>query len=473
MRPLTAILPDRLRTTARAFLHATALLLAVNLPPASAAQNVPPPSWQQEYWARFDNRDWDAAIVSAEQLVAAARPATAATGLHLAAALSLLGSAQLSKGDLVAAEAAFTEGLRLAEQYGGRSSAALIDPLRGLGYTLAAAGRHDRAIPYLDRALLLSRRSAGLFDVSQQGLLRQLAASLTAVGSAAEGERHMLYLRRLVEHAYGADDPRVIPTLCLLGDWYAEVGQIDLARQNYRTAIAMADRKLGKDSPGVVEPLRGLAATYPREIALSYFGLAPRVDRMSNLDPNAYAESEPMNPRYLGSEGERALARALRIVRANPESSLQTVVGTLLQSGDWFVMKLQPDKAMPYYEQAAQALAKADPQQVGPEITASLSFPVQIYYPTPPLATRNLNRPAHETADHFAQVEFTVQPDSTVTDVVVTDKDATDRQVAQVVEAVRAARYRPRFVDGKPVVTTAVGYRQVFKVRKVAQGAAE
>ena len=436
--------------------------------PASSAQPAVLPSWQQEYWARFDDKDWDAAIASAEQLVAAARPATPTSGLRLSEALSLLGSAQLSKGNLVAAEAAFTESLQLAERYGGRTSSTLVDPLRGMGYTLAAEGKHDQAIPYLDRALLISRRSAGLFDVSQQGLLRQLASSLTAIGAAPDGERHMLYLRRLGEHAYGADDPRLIPILCVVGDWYTEVGQMDLARQNYRTAIALADTKLGKNNLGVVEPLRSFAASYPREVMLSHFGVITRAEKMSNLDPTANVEGEPMNPRYLSSEGERALTRALKVVQSNPDTSLQTAVGTLVQMGDWFVMKLQPDRAMPFYEQAAQRLAQQDTKRAS-DSGSLLSFPVQVYYPTPPLATRNLNRAPNEIEDHFVQVAFTVQPDSVVTDVVVTDKDANDRQVAQVVDAMRAARYRPRFVDGKPVATTAVSYRQVFKVRKEAK----
>ncbi|HEY6641575.1 MAG TPA: tetratricopeptide repeat protein [Povalibacter sp.] len=439
--------------------------------PAAAQPEPSTPSWQQEYWARIDRRDWDAAIASAEQLVVAARPASAATGLRLSEALSLLGSAQLNKGELVAAEAAFGESMQLAEQYGGRSSAALVDPLRGLGYTLAAAGRHDQAIPYMDRALLISRRTAGLFDVSQQGLLRQLATSLTAVGAPAEAERHMIYLRRVGEQAYGKDDPRQIAVLSNVGDWYAEVGQMDMARQNYRAAIAIADRKLGKTSLGVVDPLRSFAASYTREVVLSYYGIVSSTDQTSTFDPSANVSGEPMNPRFLSSEGERALARALKVAQTDPETSLQTIVGTLIQMGDWFVMKLQPDKAMPYYEQAAQRLAKAGPEEADAMLGAALGFPVQVYYPTPPLATRNLHRAPGETEDHFVQIEFTVQPDSTVTDVRVTDQAANDRQASQVVEAMRAARYRPKFVDGKPVVTPAVSYRQVFKVRKETKAA--
>ena len=439
--------------------------------PAWAAQSAPPPSWQQEYWAQFDEKNWDAAITSAEQLVAASRPATAETGKRLSEALALLGSAQLGKGNLVAAEAAFAESLKLAEQYAGRSSAALVDPLRGLGYTLAAEGKHDQAIPYMDRALLISRRSAGLFDTSQQGLLRQLATSLTAVGAAPEAERHMQYLRRIGEHAYGNDDPQMVSILCTVGDWYAEVGQMDAARQHYRAATSIVERKLGKTNLGVVDPLRSLAASYPREVILSHFGIFSRTEKLSSLDPTAHFEGEPLNPRYLSSEGERALTRALKVVEETPAASPATLVGTLVQMGDWFVMKMQPDKAMPFYERAASVLAKPENQAATADMAAALGFPSQVYYPTPPIATRNLNRPPYETEDHFVQIEFTVQADSTVSDVRVVDKEANERQVGQVVEAMRAARYRPKLVDGKPTATTAVSYRQVFKVRKEAESA--
>ena len=78
-------------------------------------------------------------------------------------------------------------------------NAALLDPMRGLGYTFAATGRHAAAAALLDRALLVSRRNHGLFDISQQGVLRQLATSLTKLGRAPEAERHMNYLLRVAE----------------------------------------------------------------------------------------------------------------------------------------------------------------------------------------------------------------------------------------------------------------------------------
>ncbi|MBB6095064.1 tetratricopeptide (TPR) repeat protein [Povalibacter uvarum] len=428
----------------------------------SAAQPVAQPSWQQEYWARFDNKDWDAAIASAEQLVAASRPATADTGLRLSEALSLLGGAQLNKGNLVAAEQAFTEAVQLAEKYGSRTSAALIDPLRGLGYTLATQNKHAQAIPYMDRALLISRRSAGLFDLSQQGLLRQLADSLTRVGAAPEAERHMQYVLRVGEHVYGEDDPRMVPLFCVVGDWYLEVGLVEPARQLYRQGVSLASRKLGADHVGVVQPLLALAQSFPKEIVLSHLGIVTRSDKLPQ--PETTMIMEPMNPRYLSGEGERALLRALKILETTPDRSVQTYAGALVQTGDWFMFKQTPARSMPYYEQAAKLIAEAKGQDAA-NLQSLLSFPAQVYYPIPSLATRNLNRPPNEVVERFVQLEFTVHEDGSVSDERVVGQDATERQVSQSLEAIRSSRYRPKFVDGKPIVTTAVGFRQIFRQR--------
>ena len=451
----------QLRPGLLAFLWIAALLAAAPLRAEPAP--VAPPS-QQEYWAQFDRRDWDAAIASAQQLIAPLRPPTAANGLQLAEALSLLGSAQLGKGNFVAAENAFSEALQLTQERVSGSSSRLLDPLRGLGYTLAAEGKHGEAIPYLDRALLLSRRNGGLFDPSQQGLLRQLATSQTLLGQLLEAERHMLYLLRVGEHAYGANDPRMSPVRCLVGDWYAQIGQMERARDQYRTALAIVEKKLGRNSVAVVAPLRSLAQSYTDEVRLSHLGVQTRSERMSSNFGGGSDRDEPLNPQFLSVDGERALLRALKILESDPQHPAHTLQETLLQAGDWYLMKEMLSKALPYYEQAAALNGKEDPQQA--TSVPALSFPVQVYYPTPSLAVRNLTLPTEDAIERFVQVEFTVMPDGTVKDARVADADATDRQKSQAVEAIEASRYRPKFVDGKPVETTAMSYRQVFKQRK-------
>jgi tetratricopeptide (TPR) repeat protein len=440
-----------------------AVLLQLSALPAWTAQPAAEPPSQQEYQARVNNKDWDAAIESAQRLVAAARESHAAPD-KIAAALSLLGDAQLGKADFAAAESTFTEALRTIEPAVRGADPRLIDPLRGLGYALASQEKHAQAVPYMEKALAISRRTAGLFDVEQQGLLRQLAASFASLGKPEEAEQQMQYLLRVGEHAYGAADLRMAPLLCVIGDWYAQRGQMTEAREYYRTALGIVEKKQGRNDLAAVEPLRSLAQSYVHEMVLASFGILTPSDKFSASADRPTGEVLTINPRFLSTDGERALLRALAILDSNAERPAGTLLDTLLQAGDWYEIKLQPDKALPYYQRAAVAAEAGDNRH-----ETVLGFPVQVYYPTPLIATRNLNRPSNEIVERFVQVEFTVTRDGAVTDERVVDQDATQRQISQTLEAIRAARYRPKFVQGQPVATQAVSYRQIFKQRKDAE----
>src|SRR5262249_52695569 len=142
----------------RPFCAVVATLLAA-FAAVQAAESPPRPESEQEYWAQIDRQDWSAAVTAAEQLVAAARDKAPPQPLVLADALVLLGNAQYGAKNYDAAEKAYTESLQTVEQHAGAASPKLLDPLRGLGYTLAATNRHKEAVPPLERALLIDRRS--------------------------------------------------------------------------------------------------------------------------------------------------------------------------------------------------------------------------------------------------------------------------------------------------------------------------
>src|SRR5689334_19705578 len=101
---------------------ALSLLLGLStLTAASFSDAAPPPrpEAQQEFWARYDKKDWGAAIDEAKRLVDQARLNAKQNPLALSNALTLLGNAQLSGGDKVSAEASYREALQIAEPQGG------------------------------------------------------------------------------------------------------------------------------------------------------------------------------------------------------------------------------------------------------------------------------------------------------------------------------------------------------------------
>jgi tetratricopeptide (TPR) repeat protein len=274
---------------------------------------------------------------------------------------------------------------------------------------------------------------------------------------------------------YGQRDPRQVPILCFVASWHADNGDFLMARTIYRSALQLVEQKLGPNDPAAIEPLRELAGTYTQELYYQTLGLKTLSSIRVPTDADGSHDERQMNPRYLGSEGEKALERAVKILEAQPPSAHDTLVATLIETGDWYQIKDLPEKALPYYRRAivlnatlvaARAQAPAAGTTTAAQEPQPLSFPVRVYYPTPTHATRNTTLPAEKVDERFVEVQFTVSGSGDVSNAKVTDASGTAREVADSLAAIRAARYRPKFVDGEPVETTGMTNREVFRTRK-------
>ena len=386
--------------------------------------------------------------------------------------LTASGDAFLEASQHASAEAAYAEAVRLAEQYGGRESERVLAPLLGLSNTLAGSGHHEEAIPRLQRALAMQRARYGLFDVRQQDTLKTLAASLTALDRKPEAQDLMIYRARVAEKTYGEADVKVVPALCDLGDWFAETGKSPEADMTFKTALNIVVSQRSSNDLLTVEPLRGIARTYMR--------------RQSYPDAWLYPPSPPgcsapgqeclppyrmdgkgkriVGPRKLDPEGEHALQRALRIIEADLGASTQARIETLIQLGDWYQIKKSPREALPYYQRALQLIGTA-PTSSGTAAT-TLDIPVRIYYPMPEIVAHVPTAPLAEIRSHHVQIDFTVAADGSVSDARIVDHDTRDRYADDILDAMRAARFRPKFVDGQAVAVPGMSYREVFWTAK-------
>ena len=381
-------------------------------------------------------------------------------------ALTALGDAFLAANQYAKAEASYNEALQLAERHSGLESERVLAPLLGLSHTLAASGRHQQAVPRLQRALAIQRSRYGLFDLHQQATLKSLAASLTKLDRTAEAQDLMIYSVRTAEKNYGEGNPRVIPAVCDLGDWFAEVGMSTEARMTFQMALNIAGDKGSLNAPIIVEPLRGIARTYM--LRASYpKGWRPRPPRHhcpGGPNPCWFPNSRDyVAPRGLSWDGERSLQRALRILEADPGASMQTLIETLLQMGDWFQTQKAPRQALPYYQRAWKLIHEA--ANLPSSAATALNVPVRVYYPTPQIVADVPAGPG-ETRSNYVQVEFTVAADGSVQDARIVDHYTRDQYAQMIFDAVRAARFRPKFIDGQAVAASGITYREVFWTEK-------
>lgn len=441
-----------------------AITLLISGRPALAADPPPlsdEPATGQEYWSRSGGEDWSAALQAAQARVATAR--AEARPIPLAEALVQLGEAQRRTGDLAGAEASFKEALELVEQNEGIASRHTLNPLRGLGFTLAAADRHREAVPYLDRTLLIAHRTHGLFHAGQQPILQQLASSLTKTGQPLVAERHVNYMLQVGERTYGEGDPRTVPLICLVGDWHAELGNFDVARRHYRDAIQLVEEKLGKKHVELVLPLRRLAASYIHEFNFRAQGyIDPWTAQKMDSPPLMLPRQE--NPRYLSSEGQKALLRALDILKSHADPPRTALMWTLIETGDWYQFRHAPKEALRHYAEAARVHAQL---ATAPETVANpLALPTRVYFPVPGAIARGNRLPPGHGEEVFVQLEFSVTADGRVENVRATESNTYSRHVSDIVNAMRNARFRPRFVDGEPVATERVTLRETYRVRR-------
>jgi tetratricopeptide (TPR) repeat protein len=413
--------------------------------------------------------DVDAALAR----VNAARSRADTDPLALENALTALGDASLNANQYATAEAAYNEALQLAEQHAGRESERVLAPLLGLGNALSASGRNQDAAPRLQRALAIQRSQYGLFDMHQQGTLKTLAASLTALDRMQEAQDLMIYRARVAEKAYGEADPKVVPALCDLGDWFAENGKARAARMAFQVALDIVISKRSSNDLLIVEPLRGVARTYMRRQSYPEAWLHPPAPPVCSAPgqgcPFPYRRFDAwgkriVEARKLDKEGEYALQRALRIVEADLGAPIQARIDTLIQLGDWYQIKKSPREALPYYQRASQ-LIRTTPGLSGAAATA-LDIPVRVSYPTPEIVAHVPVVQQAETRANSVQVEFTVAADGSVADARIVEHDTRDRYADDILDAVRDSRFRPKFVDGEAVATSGVTYREVFWTAK-------
>jgi hypothetical protein len=92
-----------------------------------------------------------------------------------------------------------------------------------------------------------------------------------------------------------------------------------------------------------------------------------------------------------------------------------------------------------------------------------LAIPAQVLYPVPPSALRAHNA-FGDGLKHVVEFELTVTADGRAMDVRPISHEAHEREIDETRNALRAARFRPRFEHGKPVNTAGVRFRQIFRV---------
>jgi tetratricopeptide (TPR) repeat protein len=378
-----------------------------------------------------------------------------------ATALMELGRIQYAQQEFASAQVSFGKALAEMEQVHDPLAIELVEPLIALGDAQAGAGRFEHASQSFARAVSIVRREGGVNDARQLLPLAKMADAQAFSGQMQAAAGSLKYLERVSEATHGPQSRPFGETLSQVANRFCQFGFYFEGRSRHRRALDI----LGGADSAEIDALRSSARCNLYEIsAFAIVTPAPLPEQLRgpasrpqhfNSDSTSYRTNLVRLMRY---ESEQALTRAARLALSSETMTASQKIDVLLETGDWFQMRDHVRTARSYYEQALQLMPRAEdtPKDL-------LTSPVMLLYAPPPLSLLNEFERNEAKTERFVVAQFDVRADGRVQSERVIERDATKTMVDETLSALRAARYRPRFVNGKAEDTPAVTFRQIFR----------
>jgi tetratricopeptide (TPR) repeat protein len=397
---------------------------------------------------------------------------------ELPIAYNNLGATQYQLGDYAGAEASYSKSLALLEETQGISSRRLIVPLAGLGAVHAARDEHEIAAELFDRALAVSRRADGLFNLAQLPLIRQAADSRYAFSDYGGAEREHMYALKVAEQNFGYGDARTLEPLLQFGAFYESLREFIAARMMYLRARDVALGANKGYTPEAVKSLCGIARTHRLQYTMDPETLdsqQPARDEVTGeMVGKVYRESR-VPPPSADRNGLKAAQQALDMLRATNDPPADLLAETLIELGDWYQSTSRPAISIPYYAEAAgifDARSASDPAAANP-----LKAPRLVFYRPPVSASRGLNTLSGQYQILKTVFSFDVSETGEPSNITVVSTNMNEDQVALSRRALQKAIYSPRFANSKAVSTSGVTFTgewyQEIDPKKVEQQARE
>lgn len=346
----------------------------------------------------------------------------------------------------------------------------LTHQLMGLGLSFQNQGEHKIAISAFKRAAHISRINDGLYNLGQVPILTHLVQSYVANKDwkSANDKQYILY--RLQQRNYGPGSPRLLEPLNKMVQWHlnayqqgASVVHLLRAWELNKQAIAIIETNYGPNDMQLSENLFRQALT---SYHLAVFQVANAQSssfsggRAGGMSVSTKEKEENIQMPAVSPyrDGKNALLRRVGLYKNNPESPVDHQADAIVQLGDWYFLFNKRESAIKTYREAQHVL-------VSNEETRDR---VERVFGKPHALTFELSAGAESREEDkgkqqgYVDAEFNITPSGRARNIKIVDSNPPDVMDSLVHKSIKATRYRPRIVDGKPVLTKGVTYRHVF-----------
>lgn len=341
---------------------------------------------------------------------------------------------------------------------------ALGEQLGSLADLYQQRGHHRKALQTLEKAHLLNRINRGIYHEENSLLLEKKITSLMELkhwDKVGDLYSELFWLQR---RQYGENDPRLRPLIERIGQWHIRAYAFDLGG-NMLNHLVSAHKlfslslTISRQTPSDLSQSKTLEGLAVASYFLASYQEEPRpeIDVKTSFSQDTAKvptrEEQLIMSSY--SNGLRALKHNVELIQNSTDAPAKAYPEALVKLGDWYQLFGKRASASKYYKQAWQLLAEQNDNK-----TQKALFGVPVNLPSSDL----IPEPPQNTSTQDVILTFSVSRFGSVRKVNIIHENSVDN-VSLKLKAKRllkAARFRPRIENGKPITTKNMRMRYRF-----------
>ena len=346
----------------------------------------------------------------------------------------------------------YLEAIEATEAERSAYSTELSDLYFGLGKSHFSKREYERARRAYQRGMQIERVNYGLNSLSQTPYLLSIADAESFLGNWEESQDALENIYTINSQAYGETDPRMLPVLDELLDWYLDTYK-ERTRNGAYQNLVMSER-LGNRISNILKTHSLVndpdAALRYRKISHLHYFIANHIkqygepsDSGFTINSGATTNSPTSTSHQHYQRGKAALKKVIESLEQQPNSSAAEKAEAVAELGDWYLVFGQRMSASKAYKLAFQTLLATSESQQQSE--ALFDQPSIIEF-----TALDEGQGRQESPQQDLQVAMTVTKTGMPIKMEILNppESITKAEIRSILKDIRSKRFRPKLVEG-------------------------
>ena len=369
----------------------------------------------------------------------------------------------------------------------------LSDLYLGLGKSHLSNREYDRARQAFQRGMQIERVNFGLNSLSQTPYLMSIAEAESFLGNWDESQKALENLYLINTEAYGAQDPRMLPILDELLDWYLGTYSDRSTAGAYQNLVI--SEKLGTRMQSILNKTDNLSdpATPQmyRKLSHLHYSIANHIKEHGEPSDSGFTFNATSTTSSTNStshmhyrRGKLALQKVVEALELQGDTPAREQANAIAELGDWYLVFGQRSSANQTYKLAYDFLGDSEqPEQLQEalfgearlikftDISSTAKRSEKALSATKALGEKKAlsetkalsdnTAPSEETSNQEPleiepmEISMAITSNGVPRNIeIINPPEDLDKNVRRTIfKDIRAQRYRPKLVAGEPIST--------------------